>query len=291
VVDSDEATPDQWRAIRSRRGKTALAAKALWDVVRDLGPDGRTDAGDYIKFYRIAQSAFRHFRDGTKPTYAEQRSETYKKFQAILSAIAAIALETAKTEYLRRSHQPHTERGATSAMTPKRQSPQAAAKLVRLGPRHIKVAAESNAMARIKCMSCYSPLRSDGTCPKCEREEKRDGRCLAAVVELLSDGRYCDWESLVGVAKLVAAPCHFDEEWFEDLVRDDSRFVEKDGKWAMKRAAMPTPAAKSAGAKDARSPHLFARDADDNSPDPPDLDDGIERASLKRAKRRRRKSA
>ncbi len=122
MYNNTNPTPAQWRSVRSRRGKTTLAAKALWDVVLGLEPDGRTDRGDYIKFYRIAQTALRYFRDGTTPTYAERRPKTYREYEAVLSALAEIALETAKAAYTARSREVKTTRATALAAAPKKQS-------------------------------------------------------------------------------------------------------------------------------------------------------------------------
>jgi hypothetical protein len=234
--NNDPVTPGQWRTIRSRRGKTTLAAKALWDVVLGLEPDGRTDRGDYIKFYRIAQTALRHFRDGTTPTYDERRRRTYREYEAVLSALGEIALETARAAYMVRSREVKTARVAAQAAAPKKQS-----KTHKSGPQ--AVAPEPTAMPT-RTESEEGPrgggpsvaARTHRGCALCSEHvgpsEKFCKQCregLDTYYKLLGDGVPRTVSEMIE-----ALDGEYDEDGVTRDLRSASRFIEKDGKWTLR---------------------------------------------------------
>jgi len=222
-MDSNSMKPTQWAAIRSQRGKTALAAKALWDVVLGLEPDGRTDGGLYIRFYRIAQTALRHFRDGTRPSYEEQRPRAYGQFEAILSALADVALETARNAYVSRSRDHKDERKSTLAKTPKKPKAAKAVPIDSVRPKKHKASTE--------CVLCG--VDCDGKyCSQCGARQDEYASLLAARGPLT-------------VAEIDSAIGGDNEDGVLSDLQSDERFVEKDGKWSLASSVEPA------------SPHLL----------------------------------
>jgi hypothetical protein len=241
----NNTTPTQWRSIRSRRGKTALAAKALWDVVLGLEPDGPTDRGDYIRFYSMAETALRHFRDGTTASYAERRPKTYKEFEAILSALAALSLETAKSAYMNRSHDHKVERKAKLARLPKTPKP-----------------ASKSHEGGSQCSLCDDIIGSGKFCSACRKRLDRIATLLAERGPLL-------------VSEVTQALQFDDDECALGDLEADARFVkDKGGRWSLSAPApmhAASPAGESITEEDAG--FNYERDPEDNSPPEPDFEE------------------
>ncbi len=80
-----EMTPGEARAARTRGKKRSIEAKALYDVIAGLDPDG--PGAKYNSCYRTAVIAWQAFLGLRKATYEESRSTVFKRYTEHLDTI------------------------------------------------------------------------------------------------------------------------------------------------------------------------------------------------------------